>query len=54
MRRGFKTEANAIAREVRSELGLDPASPLDVWRLAEHLDILVLPLSSLRRLRNSS
>ena len=30
VRRGFKTEANAIAREVRKELGLDIASPLDV------------------------
>ena len=48
MRRGFKTEANGIAREVRSELGLAPASPLDVWRLAEHLEIPVLPLSGLR------
>ena len=48
MRRGFKTEANAIAREVRSELGLAPTSPLDVWRLAEHLEIPVFSLSSLR------
>ncbi len=48
MRRGFKSEANAVAREVRGELGLAPASPLDVWRLAEHLEIPVIPLSSLR------
>ena len=48
MRRGFKTEANAIAREVRGELGLAPASPLDVRRLAEHLEIPMIPLSSLR------
>ena len=47
MRRGFKTEANAIAREVRAELSLFPTSPLDVWRLAEHLEIPVIPLSSL-------
>ena len=33
MCRGFKTEANSIAREVRSEVGLAPASSLDVWRL---------------------
>ena len=46
MRRGFKTEANAIAREVRRELKLASASPLDVWRLAEHLDIPLVPLSS--------
>ena len=48
MRRGFKTEANAIACEVRGELGLAPASPLDVWQLAEHLEIPVIPLSGLR------
>jgi Zn-dependent peptidase ImmA (M78 family) len=48
VRRGFKTEADAIAREVRGELGLALASPLDVWRLAEHLEIPVIPLSSLR------
>ena len=46
MRRGFKTEANDIAREVRAELSLSRTSPLDVWRLAEHLDIPVIPLSS--------
>ena len=49
MRRGFKSEANAIAREVRAELALSPRSPLDVWRLAEHLEIPVIPLSSLRK-----
>ena len=48
MCRGFKTEANSIAREVRSEVGLAPTSPLDVWRLAQHLEIPVIPLSSLR------
>ena len=47
MRRGFKTEANAIAREVRKELGLATASPLDVWQLAEHLEITGISLSSL-------
>ena len=47
MRRGFKTEANAIAREVRAELSLYRTSPLDVWRLAEHLEIPVVPLSTL-------
>ena len=48
MRRGFKTEVNAIACELRAELSLTLTSPLDVWRLAEHLDIPVVPLSSLR------
>ena len=46
MRRGFKTEANAIALEVRAELSLSHTSPLDVWRLAELLDIPVVPISS--------
>ena len=49
MRRGFKTEANAIAREVRAELSLSHTSPLDVWRLAKHLEIPVIPLSSFHR-----
>lgn len=46
MRRGFKTEARDLATEVRGELGLSPFDPLDPWRLAEHLDIPVWPLSS--------
>ena len=46
MRRGFKTEASAIAREVRAELTLPCTSRLDVWQLAEHLDIPVITLSS--------
>ena len=49
MRRGFKTEANAIAREVRAELYLARTSPLDVWRLANHLEIPVIPLSSFHK-----
>ena len=46
MRRGFKTEAKAIAREVRDEMSLAPTSCLDPGRLAEHLCIPVIPLSS--------
>lgn len=49
MRRGFKTEANSVAVEVRSELGLRAADPLDPWRLAEHLAIPVIPLSAFAR-----
>ena len=49
MRRGFKTEANAVAHEVRAELSLSRTSPLDVWRLAEHLEIPVIALSSFHR-----
>jgi Zn-dependent peptidase ImmA (M78 family) len=47
LRRGFMSEANAIAREVRSELGLGALDPLDPMRLAEHLAIPVIPLSAM-------
>ena len=47
LRRGFKTEANEIAREVRHERGLAVEDPLDPWRLAGHLAISVDPLSAL-------
>ena len=49
MRRGFKTEAHASAREVRAELSLSLTSPLDVRKLAEHLAIPLIPLSSFKR-----
>ncbi len=41
LRWGFKTEANEIARQVRSELGLTSTSPLDPRRLANHLEVPV-------------
>ena len=47
-RRGFKSEANAIAREVRGELGLQMLDALDPWRLAGLLAVPVVPLSALR------
>ena len=47
LRRGFKTEAAALATEIRSELGLGPYDRLDPRRLAHHLDIPLLPLSDL-------
>jgi Zn-dependent peptidase ImmA (M78 family) len=46
-RRGFKTEATAIATEVRSELGLGLFDPLDPYALADHLAIPILGLSVL-------
>jgi len=46
LRWGFKSEANAIARQIREELGLLPTAPLDPWRLAKYLAIPVVPLSS--------
>lgn len=48
LKRGFKTDAEAIAKEIRAELGLKPRDPLDPWKLAEHLDIPVLLLSALQ------
>ena len=47
LRRGFKTEANDIAREVRAELGLRSAAPLDPFELATHLEIPVIGMSEL-------
>jgi Zn-dependent peptidase ImmA (M78 family) len=47
LRRGFKSEANDIAREVRAELGLELLEPLDASRLAAHLAIDTLPMSEL-------
>ncbi len=46
MKRGFKTEANHIAREVRAELSISRTARLDVNQLADHLDIPLVPLSS--------
>lgn len=48
LRWGFKSEANEIARDLRRELGLGAAAPLDPWQLAAHLDIPVLKLSSMK------
>jgi Zn-dependent peptidase ImmA (M78 family) len=46
-RRGFKTEANALANEVRVELGLGQLDRLDPRALATHLEIPILDLSDL-------
>jgi Zn-dependent peptidase ImmA (M78 family) len=48
LRRGFKTEANDIAREIRRELGLSSSDPLDPRRLAEHLAIPIMPLTAMK------
>lgn len=47
LRRGFKKEANSIAREIRRELKLHPVAPLNPWDLASHLEIPVLTLTSM-------
>ena len=49
LRRGFKAEANAIALEVRSDLGLEPYSPLNPFALAEYLAIPVWSLGSMQQ-----
>ena len=48
LRRGFKSEANTIALQVRNELGLRAWAPLDPWKLADFLAIPLLPLSRLQ------
>lgn len=47
LRRGFKSEAETIAREIRSEMGLAPHHPLSPWDLAEHLGVPLLTLRAL-------
>jgi Zn-dependent peptidase ImmA (M78 family) len=46
-RRGFKSEAESLAHEIRAELALGPLDPLDPRALAEHLEIPVIPLSDI-------
>ena len=46
-RRGCKSEANATAREIRAELGLEDLDRLDPVELAEHLLAPVQTLSDL-------
>ncbi len=46
-RRGFKREANELAREMRQELGLNPTDPLDPRILAHHLEVPLQPMSTL-------
>ena len=47
LRRGFKTEAEALTKEIRAELRLARLDRLDPRQLARHLDIPVLGLSDL-------
>jgi Zn-dependent peptidase ImmA (M78 family) len=47
LRRGFKAEADALAREVRGELGLRLVDRFDAPRLAEHLGIDIVPITEL-------
>lgn len=45
--RGFKSYANAIALDLRREMGLQPHQPMNPFGLASHLDVPVYPLSAL-------
>src|SRR5690242_11118249 len=45
LRRGFKSEANQLAREFRLELGAAPHGPLCPWQLAQHLEVPVFDLA---------
>ena len=46
MRRGFKTEAEEVAADVREELGIGLFAPLDPWLLAELLGVEVWALTT--------
>ena len=50
LRRGFKAEAEAYACDYRRELGLRMSQPLDMFDLAEHLEVPVISLSELAQL----
>ena len=50
-RRGFKTEAENHAIELRRELKLVDHAPLCPWKLAEHLEIPVHTLRSIREIK---
>lgn len=47
MRRGFKALAERSSVAARVALGLTSVSPLDPWRLAEHIKVAVLKFSDL-------
>ena len=49
LRRGFKSEAERLALDVRRELGLGPVDRLPPEALANHLAVPVVPLLSLRQ-----
>ena len=48
LRRGFKTEANQISKDIRRELELAPEAPLNPWELAENLGIPIWTMSEMR------
>ena len=50
MRRGFKSNAEQIAAEIRAELSLDDKDRMDALRLAEHLAIPVFTIRHFSKL----
>jgi hypothetical protein len=54
LRRGFKAEANAHAATLRRELRIAAHSPLCPRRLAEYLDIPIIPLTALETFATSA
>lgn len=49
LRRGFKTECNWYSRVYRKELGIEAHAPMCPYRLAEHLDLKIHPLSEFKK-----
>jgi|SRR5688572_1210837 len=49
LRRGFKTEAMSVGRDIRAELHISAAAPFDPRVLAECLAIPIVPLSHLAK-----
>jgi len=47
LRRGFVTEANKWALELREELGVAPNAPLSPWKLSALLEVPIYKLSAL-------
>ncbi|MBL8000427.1 MAG: ImmA/IrrE family metallo-endopeptidase [Flavobacteriales bacterium] len=46
--RGFKAQAERLAVRYREELRLSKFDPLDAFKLAAHLEVLVIPVSALK------
>jgi len=49
LKRGFKAEANRISLRLRERMGLAAHDPIDIVKLAEHLDAPAVPLSEFSR-----
>jgi Zn-dependent peptidase ImmA (M78 family) len=47
VRHGFKAQAERLSVRARQELGLDPTAPLDPWRYAQHIGVVVLDFDAI-------